>query len=91
MQDPKIRYLGIIAQLCGDYIIATKARIDNRKNLLNSNISPTCVYNMANFSLLAAEICWRVWGTPAHFNRFRVLAALLHGTLVEGVSDTLRR
>jgi len=23
-----------------------------------------------------------VWGTPANFNRFRVLAALLHGTLV---------
>jgi len=36
----------------------------------------------------AAEICWRVWGTSAHFNGFRVLAALLHGTLVVGVSQT---
>jgi len=37
-------------------------------------------------SPLAAEICWRVWGTP--FNGFCVLAALLHGTLVVGVSQT---
>jgi len=58
------------------------------KNLLNSNISSTCLHNMANFGPLAAEICWRVWGTPANFNGFRVLAALL-GTLVVGVSKTL--
>jgi len=36
-----------------------------------------------------AEICWQVWGTPTNFNEFRVLAALLHGTLVVGVSQTL--
>jgi len=43
------------------YIFAIKASIDNRKkNLLNSNISPTWSYNIANFGLLAAEICWRV-------------------------------
>ena len=71
------------------YIFATKACIDNRKNLLNSNISSTCPHIMANFGPLAAEICWRVLGTPAHFNGFRVLAALLHGTLVVGVSQTL--
>jgi len=65
-----------------------KARIDNRKNLLNSNIFPTCLYNMVDFGPLAAEIYWRVWGTLVHFNGFRVLAALLHGTLVVGVSQT---
>jgi len=32
-----------------------------------------------------------VWGTPANFNGFRVLAALLHGSQVVGVSQTLRR
>ena len=32
-----------------------------------------------------------VWGTPANSNRFRDLAALLHGTVVVGVSQTLRR
>jgi len=46
---------------------------------------------MVNFGLLTAEICWRVWGTPANFNGFRVLAALLHGTLVVGIGQTLRR
>jgi len=46
---------------------------------------------MANFGLLTAEIRWRVWDTPTNFNGFRVLAALLHGTLVLGVSHTLRR
>jgi len=61
------------------YIFATKACIDNRKkNLSSSNISPTCPYNMVNFSLLAAEIVSLVWGTPANFSGFRVLAALLH-------------
>jgi len=44
------------------------------KKLLNSDVSPTCPHNMMNFGPLAAEICWRVWGTPANFNRFRVLA-----------------
>jgi len=44
-----------------------------------------------NFGLLTAEICWRVWGTHANFNGFRVLAALLHGTLIVGISQTLRR
>jgi len=46
---------------------------------------------MVNIGPLAAEICWRVLGTLANFNRFRVLAALLHSTLVVGVSQTLRR
>ena len=59
-----------------------------RKNLLSSNISPTCPHNMLNFVPLAAEIDPVVWGTPANFNGFRVLAALLHGTLVVGVSQT---
>jgi len=43
---------------------------------------------MVNFGLLAAEIVSLVWGTPANFNGFRLLAALLHGTLVVGVSQT---
>jgi len=61
-----------------------------KKNLLNSNISSTCPHNMANFGPVTAEIGLPVLGTPANFNRFRVLAALLHGTLVVGVSQTLR-
>jgi len=61
------------------------------KNLLSCNISSTCPHNMVNFDPLAAEIGPVVWGTPANFNRFRVLATLLHGTPVLGISQTLRR
>jgi len=45
---------------------------------------------MVNFGPLAAEIVSLVWGTPANFNGFGVLAALPDGTLVVGVSQTLR-
>jgi len=42
--------------------------MDNRKkNLLNSNTSSTYLRN------ITAEICWRVWGTPANFNGVRVI------------------
>jgi len=73
------------------YIFATKARIDNRKKNLLQQYLPTRPHHMVNFGPLAAEICWRVWGTPANFNGFCILASLLHGTLVVGVSQTLRR
>jgi len=46
---------------------------------------------MVNFGPLTTEIISLVWGTPANFNGFRVLAALLHSTVVLGVSETLRR
>ena len=54
-------------------------------------MSSTCSHNMVNFGLLAAETFLLVWGTPANFNGFRVLAALPHCTLVVGISQTLRR
>jgi len=74
------------------YIFATKARLDNRKkNLLSSNIFSTCPHNIVNYGLLAAEIGAVVWGIPANFNGFHVLAALLHGSQVVIVSQTLRR
>jgi len=57
-------------------IFATTARIDNRKKMLSSNISSTCLHNTVNFGPLAAEIVSLVWGTPANFNGFRVLACV---------------
>jgi len=45
---------------------------------------------MVNFGPLTAEIGSVVWGTPFNLNGFCDLAALLHGTLVVGVSQTLR-
>ena len=45
---------------------------------------------MVNFGPLTAEIVSLLWGTRANLNGFRVLAALLHGTPVVVVSQTLR-
>jgi len=49
---------------------------------------------MVNFGLLTAEIGLEVWSTPANFNVFRILAALLqlqlHGTLLVGINQTLQ-
>ena len=42
---------------------------------------------MVNCGVLAAEMVLLVWGTPENFNGFRILAALLHGTPVLGVSQ----
>jgi len=75
------------------YIFTTKAHIDNRKkNLLSSSISSRCP---PQYGELRPASGWDrsgiVWGTPANFNGFRVLAALLHGSQVMSVSQTLRR
>jgi len=59
------------------------------KKVLNSNISFTCPHNMANVGLLTAEICWRVWGTPANFKGFCVLASLLQRCRSTEVNQTL--
>jgi len=74
------------------YIFATKARIDNRKKKLGKQ--PYLLHmpdNIANFGPVTAEIGSEVWGTPVNFNAFHVLASLLHGIRVLGVSQTLRR
>ena len=82
---------GHIPQLCRAISSQRRHVSTIGKRLLSSNISSTCSHNMVNFGPLAAEIVSLVWGTPGNFNGFRVLAALLHGTLVVGVSQTLRR
>jgi len=91
MRDAKNRRLGTIAQLCRAISsqlrhISTIGKIRVKQKYL-LHMPP----NMVNFGLLAAEIRWRVWGTPANFNRFRVLAVLLRGTRAVGLSQTLRR
>jgi len=87
----KNRHLGAITQLCRAISSQLRHVSTIGKNLLSSNISSTCPHNMVNFSPLAAEILSLVWSTPRNFKGFRVLAALLHGILVVGVSQTLRR
>ena len=66
--------------------------------MLNGNISSSCRRNMVNFSRrnmvnfsqLTAEICWRVWGTPANFNQFHILTSLLHSRRSTEVNKTLQ-
>jgi len=70
--DAKTRHLATIAQLCRAISSQLRHVSTIEKNLLNSNISPTCPYNMVNFGPPAAEIVSLVWDTPANFNGFRV-------------------
>ena len=86
----KNHHLGTIPQLLSDNIFAIKACIDNRKKLLSSNITSTYPHNMVNFGPLAAEILSLVWSTPANFNGFCVLAALMHRRGSTEVNQTLQ-
>jgi len=61
----------------------------SEKNLLNSNISSRCKNNMANVGPLTAEIGLPVWGTPAFFNRLRILASLLQRRRSPEANQTL--
>jgi len=69
-----------------DIVRLTNPRSISRYCVIDMITSP---HNMVNFGPLAAEIVSLVWGTPGNFNGFRVLAALLHGTLVAGFSQTV--
>jgi len=95
MQDPKkspkIAFWAPSHNVVGLYLRNEGTYRQSEKNLLSSNISPTCHHTMVNFGPLAAEIVSLVWGTRANFNWFRVLAALLHGSQVVSVSQTSRR
>jgi len=94
MQDakklPKIRHPHTIGQLYRAIASQLRHVLTIGKNWLNSSICSTCPHNMLNFGPPMALICWQVWGTAVNFNGFCFLAALLHGTLVVGVSHTLR-
>ena len=70
------------------YIFATKACIDNRKKLVKQQYLAYMFPQYGELRPLAAEIVSLVWVTPGNFNGFRVFAALLHGTLAVGVSQT---
>jgi len=61
-------------------VFATKARIDNQKKLVTQQylLHMFLHYGELQPSSGPAEILSLVWDTPANFNGFRVLAALLH-------------
>jgi len=86
----KNRYLGTIAQLCPAISLQLRhVSTIGKKNLLSSNISSTCPHNTVKFGCVAAEILSLVWGTPANFNGFRVLASLLRRRRSMDVNQTL--
>jgi len=57
----KNRHLRTIAQLCRAIPLQFRHVSTIGKNLLSSNISPTCPYNKVNYGPLAAEIVSLVW------------------------------
>jgi len=81
----KNRHLGTIAQLCR--AMSSQLRyVSTLGKTCYAPMSSRCPRNMVNFGPLTAEIGSGVWGTPANFNGFRVLAALLHGSQVVSVN-----
>jgi len=66
---PSHNFVGLYLRNWGTYR-------QSEKNPLNSNVSLICPHNMVNLGPLAAEICWRVWGTPANFNGFRAFGSV---------------
>jgi len=62
-----------------DYIFATKTHIDNRKKTVKQQYVLYMSPQYGELGPLASEIGSTIWGTPANFNGFRVLEALLHG------------
>jgi len=94
MQDPKITKNSPSGHHCTTLlacIFATKACIDNQRKIVKQQYLPHMSSQYVNFGPLTAEIRSGVLGTPANFNEFRVLAALLRGTLVVGISQALQR
>jgi len=66
--------------------LRAKARMDNREKLVKQQYLPH--HALTIWRTLAHLRMRSVGDTPTNFSGFRVLAALLHGTLVVGVSQT---
>jgi len=56
---------------------------------INTNMSSTSPHSMVNVGPLTSEIGSGVWGTPANFNRFCILASLLHQRRSTDANQTL--
>jgi len=86
----KNRHLSTITQLCR----AISSQLRHVSTIGKNFVKQQCLLQM---SLQYGELLqptkgyWRVWGTPSYFNGYRVLLALLHGSQVVGVSQSLRR
>ena len=76
--SPKIHHLDTIGQLCRAMASHLRHISTIGKIVLSINISSRCPHNMSSLGPLSAEIDPVVWGTPANFNGFRVLASWQH-------------
>ena len=63
--------------------------VNNRKNLLNSNMSPTCLHNMANVGPTNGRDRFGSLGTRANVNGVCVLALLLQQRCSMEIDQTL--
>jgi len=87
----KNRHLGTIPQICRAVSSQLRHVWTIGKKLLSSNTSSRCP---PRYSELRPTNGWDQFGSlghPANFNGFRVLAALLHGSQVVSISQSLRR
>jgi len=83
-KSPKIHHLGTIVQLCR----AISSQLRHVSTVGKKLVKQQCLPHMSpQYGELAGEICWQIWGAPANFNWFHILAALLHDTWVVGVSQ----
>ena len=89
IQDVKIRHLCTITQLCQAISSQLRHALTIRKELVKQQCLLPMSSNIVNFGPLVAEICFRVWGTPANFNGFCILALLFHWRCSAEVNQTL--
>jgi len=89
--SPKNRHLGTIPWLCRAISSQLRHISTIGKKLVKQQY---LLHVYSQYDELRPTSGWDrfiSWGTPANFNGFCALAALLHGTLVLGISQTLRR
>ena len=84
-KSPNIRHLCTIAQLSPAVSSQIMHALITGQKLVKQQY---LTHMFSQYGELRLRIVWLVWGTPGNFNGFCVLAALLHGTLVVGVSQT---
>ena len=88
-KSPNSRHRGTIAQLCRAISSQLRHVSTIGKKLVKQQYLLHTSTQYGELGPLTAEIVSLVWGTPANFNGFHVLAALLHDTPVVDVSHTL--
>jgi len=88
-KSPKIRHVGTIVQLCRAISWQLRHMSTIWKKLVKQQYLLHMLSQYREFGAQQLRFHWRVWGTPANFNGFRVWASLLHGRRSTEVNQTL--